>query len=405
MKKKAYTDYYVEEVLPKDHFLFASESVGEGHPDKLCDQISDAVLDACLKLDPDAKVACESTAKGNKFHVLGEITVRGEISYPDIVKKAVIDAGFNSDEKGLDGKKIEVFSVIEQQQPEIAEAVHLKKAESDMAAGDQGLMFGYATSEWDEEILMPFSHHLASRLCERLSVCRNTKVLPWLRPDCKSQVTVEYQKIASKIIPLRIHNIVISTQHDPDVKLEDLRKGIMDEVVNVVCPKKYIDARTMYFINPSKSFVIGGPVADAGLTGRKTIVDTYGGWAPHGGGAFSGKDPSKVDRSATYYLRYVAKSLVHAKLCQRVLVQVSYAIGMADPLSIYVDSYGSAKEGLTDYDLTKIVKKNFNFRPGNMIAELKLKRPIYQKTASYGHFGRVIPEFTWEYPKEPLNLT
>jgi S-adenosylmethionine synthetase len=404
MSQKKYEQYYVEEVLPKDHFLFASESVGEGHPDKICDQISDAVLDACLKIDPDAKVACESTCKGNLFHTLGEITVNGKINYEEIVKNAVKDAGYIGKEKGLDYKTIEVKSVIEQQQTEIAVAVHLKKSEAEQGAGDQGLMFGYATNEWDKETLMPLTHYLASKLCERLSICRNEKIITWLRPDCKSQVTIEYKKEGGHITPLRIHNVVISTQHDPDVDIDLLRKEVKEKVIQQVIPAKYLDARTVFLVNPSKSFVIGGPVADAGLTGRKIIVDTYGGWAPHGGGAFSGKDPSKVDRSAAYYSRYVAKSLVHNDLCDRVLVQVSYAIGMADPLSIYVDSYGTVKNGKTDNDLMNIVKKNFSFRPGNMIKELKLKRPIYQKTAAFGHFGRKIPEFTWEYPKEKLEI-
>jgi S-adenosylmethionine synthetase len=402
MSLKKYEDYYVEEVLPKDHFLFASESVGEGHPDKLCDQISDAVLDACLKEDPNAKVACESTAKGNKFMILGEITLSKPINYEAIVRDAVKTAGFVGKEKGLDYKDIDIRVVVERQAPEIANAVHEKKTEEEQGAGDQGLMFGYASNEWDNETLMPLTHYLASRLCEKLSEVRNTKELPWLRPDCKSQVTIEYKKEGGKVIPLRIHSILISAQHDPDVTVDTLRREIIEKVIKKVIPEKYLDERTLFLVNPSKSFVTGGPVADAGLTGRKIIVDTYGGWAPHGGGAFSGKDPSKVDRSAAYYCRYVAKSLVHAGLCDRVLVQVSYAIGLADPLSIYVDSYGTAKEGRTDAELLEIVKKNFNFRPGEIIKQLDLKRPIYHKTASYGHFGRMVPEFTWEYPKEKL---
>ena len=404
MSLKKYEQYYVEEVLPKDHFLFASESVGEGHPDKLCDQISDAVLDACLRLDPNAKVGCESTAKGNQFFILGEITVNGSLNYEEIVKGAVKAAGFIGKEKGLDYKTIDVKAVVEKQEPEIANAVHVAKTDNDQGAGDQGLMFGYATNEWDTETLMPLTHYLAGALCEKLAEFRNKNVLPWLRPDCKSQVTIEYKKDGGKITPLRVHTVLISTQHDPDVTIDTLRREIIEKVIKVVIPAKYLDARTTFLVNPSKSFVIGGPVADAGLTGRKIIVDTYGGWAPHGGGAFSGKDPSKVDRSAAYYCRYVAKSLVHAGLCDRALVQVSYAIGLADPLSIYIDSYGTATGGRTDSDLMAIVKKNFCFRPGQIIKELDLKRPIYQKTASYGHFGRMLPEFTWEYPKEKLTF-
>jgi len=402
MNLKKYQDYYVEEILPKDHFLFASESVGEGHPDKLCDQISDAILDACLKVDPDAKVACEATAKGNKFMILGEVTLTKTINYEEIIKDAVKKVGFTGKEKGLDYKDIDIDVIIEEQALEIANAVHVKKSEEEQGAGDQGLMFGYATNEWDEKILMPLTHYLASKLCEKLSEVRNNKELPWLRPDCKTQVTVEYKKEAGNIIPLRVHSILVSTQHDPDLDIDMLRREIIEKVIKKVIPENYLDKRTSFFVNPSKSFVIGGPVADAGLTGRKIIVDTYGGWAPHGGGAFSGKDPSKVDRSAAYYCRYVAKSLVNAKLCDRVLVQVSYAIGISDPLSIYIDSYGTVKNGRTDADLLAIVRKNFNFRPGEIIKQLNLKQPIYQKTASYGHFGRMFPEFTWEYPKESL---
>ena len=404
MSQKKYEQYYVEEVLPKDHFLFASESVGEGHPDKLCDQISDAVLDACLRVDPDAKVGCEATAKGNLFFALGEITCKGTINYQEVVREAVKTAGFIGKEKGLDYKLIDVKTVIQKQEPEIADAITKDKTAEEQGAGDQGLMFGYATNEWDKEILMPLSHHLASRLCEKLAEYRKSGFIPWLRPDCKSQVTVEYKKEGGKITPLRVHNVLISTQHDPDVHIDVLRRDIIEKVIKKVIPAMYLDERTNFLVNPSKSFVIGGPVADAGLTGRKIIVDTYGGWAPHGGGAFSGKDPSKVDRSAAYYCRYVAKSLIHNGLCDRVLVQVSYAIGLADPLSIYIDSYGTVKEGRTDADLMAIVKKNFNFRPGEIIKQLNLKRPIYQLTASYGHFGRMIKEFTWEFPKEKLVL-
>lgn len=262
-------------------------------------------------------------------------------------------------------------------------------------------MFGYATDEWDTETLHPYSHYLANLLCEEMAKARHSKEIPWLRPDCKSQVIVEYERQGGNIKPVRIYNILISTQHEPGISNETIRNTLIEKIIKKICPPEMLKD-TIYVINPSGSFEVGGPKADAGLTGRKIIVDTYGGWAPHGGGAFSGKDPTKVDRSAAYYARFVAKSLVANKLAHRVLVQVSYAIGLADPLSIYVDSYGTVKEGKTDEDLIKIVKANFNFRPGNIIKELDLRRPIYKKTAKYGHFGRCDPDFTWEQPK--MNL-
>lgn len=272
----------------------------------------------------------------------------------------------------------------------------------DFGAGDQGLMFGYATDEWDKETLHPYSHYLSNLLCEEMAKARHSGQIPWLRPDCKSQVIVEYENNKGHLKPVSIYNILISTQHNPDVSNEEIRRVIEEQIIRKVCPAEML-VNTKLVINPSGSFVMGGPQADSGLTGRKIIVDTYGGWAPHGGGAFSGKDPTKVDRSGAYYARYVAKSLVAAGLCHRVLVQVSYAIGLADPLSIYIDSYGTVKDGLTDDDLVRIVNKNFNFRPGNIIRELDLLRPIYQKTAKYGHFGRNDPDFTWEKPK-PISL-
>ena len=293
---------------------------------------------------------------------------------------------------------------VDKQAKEIAEAVVLNKEEKDLCAGDQGLMFGYATNEWDNEILFPLTHYLATKLCERLAECRKKKIITWLGPDCKSQITCEYKKENEMVIPLRVHNVTISTQHDKDIPLDTIRKEILEKVIKAVIPAKYLDEKTMYFINPSSSFTVGGPKADAGLTGRKIIVDTYGVWAPHGGGAFSGKDPTKVDRTAAYYCRYVAKNLIYHGLCRRVLVQVSYAIGRKDPLSIYVNTYGTAKNGLTDQDIEKIVLKNFNFRPGNMIQELKLRRPIYRKTASFCHFGRMDPDFTWEQKKLDFKL-
>jgi len=281
-------------------------------------------------------------------------------------------------------------------------AVHGGKDQGDYGAGDQGLMFGYATNEWDTETLHPYSHYLSNKLSEEMAIQRHNGTIPWLRPDCKTQVIVEYQNNAGKLVPLRVFNILISTQHDPSVTNETIVEVLTEQVIKKVVPANML-VDTQIVINPSGKFDVGGPAADAGLTGRKIIVDTYGGWAAHGGGAFSGKDPSKVDRSAAYYARFVAKSLVAADIADRALIQVSYAIGLADPLSIHVETYGTAKHGRSEADIVRIVKKNFNFRPGNIIQELNLKRPIYQKTAAFGHFGRNDPDFTWETPKT-LNL-
>jgi len=392
------------EAMPANHFLFASESVGEGHPDKLCDLLSDSVLDACLSQDTEAKVACEAAAKSNVVMAFGEITTKAKINFEQVLRQMMKDVGYDSKEKGLDAEKCSIVLNIEEQQHEIASAVYEGKKDEELCAGDQGHMFGYATDEYDKETLFPFSHQLASRICQKLAELRKSKEVPWLRPDCKSQVTVEYQRDKDVIKPLRVFNVLVSTQHDKTVTQEEIKKVVIEKVIKKVVPAEYLDEKTVYYVNPSGSFQIGGPMADAGLTGRKIVVDTYGGWAPHGGGAFSGKDPSKVDRSAAYYCRYVAKSLVAAGLCHRAQVQVSYAIGVSDPLSIFIDSLGTVKEGLTDYDLLHIVLKNFDFRPGSMIKELKLKRPIYRKTAAYGHFGRMDPDFTWEYPKRDLKL-
>ena len=392
------------EVMPAGNFLFASESVGEGHPDKVCDQISDAVLDACLEQDVESKVACESAAKATLVMAFGEITTKAKISYEHVIRKAIQEIGYDSKEKGLDWEHCSVVLNIEAQAPEIAHAVHEGKKDEELAAGDQGHMFGYATDEYDKVTLMPLTHQLANRICLKLAELRKNKTLPWLRPDCKSQVTIQYSKEGTIIKPLRVFNVLVSTQHDKTVTLEDIKKNVIEKVIKAVIPAELLDEKTIYYVNPSGSFQVGGPAADAGLTGRKIVVDTYGGWAPHGGGAFSGKDPSKVDRSAAYYCRYVAKSLVAAGLCHRAQVQVSYAIGVTDPLSIFVDSLGTVKSGMSDYDLLHVVLKNFDFRPGSIIKELNLKRPIYRKTASSCHFGRMDPDFTWEYPKKDLKL-
>ena len=329
---------------------------------------------------------------------------KSKIDLEQIVRRVLREVGFTSDDVGIDCDNCQVIINVHGQSSEIADAVHTNKDELDMGAGDQGLMFGYATDEWDTEILHPYSHVLANLLCEEMAILRKNGTLPWLRPDCKSQVIIEYQKLPNgNVKPLRCYNILISTQHDTTVTNDQIREQLIEHVINKVVPAHML-VDTKIVINPSGKFVQGGPFADAGLTGRKIIVDTYGGWCPHGGGAFSGKDASKVDRSAAYFGRYVAKSLVANGLAHRVLVQVSYAIGIADPLSIHVDSYGTVKEGFTDDDLVRICANNFSFRPGHIIRDLQLKRPIFQKTASFGHFGRKDADYTWEQPKMNLKL-
>lgn len=385
--------------LPKNHFLFSSESVSIGHPDKLCDYISDSVLDACLTQDPEAKVACESACKNTLVMVFGEITTSNpNIVYEHIVRQAIKEVGYDSIEKGLDYKNTTVMVALDQQSKEIANAVHVEKNDEDVGAGDQGLMIGYASDETEE--LMPLTHLLSNKLIERLHEVRVKEICPWMRPDAKVQVTVEYEQNGTQIKPIRVHTILISQQHAPTISNEKIAEELKAHVINVVIPAHFLDANTVYHLNPSGSFTVGGPHGDAGLTGRKIIVDTYGGWGGHGGGAFSGKDPTKVDRSAAYAARWVAKSLVNAGLCKRALVQVAYGIGIAKPLSIYVNSYDTAADGYTDLDLQEIVTNNFDLRPGMIIKELNLKRPIYKKTASCGHFGRNDPDFTWETPKD-----
>jgi S-adenosylmethionine synthetase len=385
------------EAISADHFLFASESVGEGHPDKLCDQLSDAIVDAYLSQDPDTKISCDLTAKSNLIVAFGEIRSKANINIEQVIRHTIRDIGYNSKEKGLDWEKCDVILSVDVQKSE--------ETKEEKYEDNQGIVFGYATDEWDKEILLPLTHYLATQLCLKLTELRRNKELTWLRPDCKAQVSIEYSKDKDNVIkPLRVFNVLVSPQHEKFISQEDIKRIVIEKVIKKVIPAELLDEKTIYYINPSGSFNTGGPTADAGLTGRKIIVDTYGGWVPHGGSAFSGKDPSKVKRCAGYYCRYVAKSLVANGLCHRVKVQVSYMSGSDYPKSIFVDSLGTAKEGLNDHKLLQIVLKNFDFTISSMIKELNLKRPIYRKVAASCHFGRNDPDFTWEQPKKDLTL-
>jgi S-adenosylmethionine synthetase len=367
--------------------IFTSESVSEGHPDKVADQISDAVLDEILRQDPNARVACETLIKTGAAIVAGEITTSAWVDLEDVVRKTITDIGYNSSDVGFDGETCAVMSLIGKQSSDIAMGVDRERPE-DQGAGDQGLMFGYASNETD--VLMPAPITYAHRLVKRQAEVRKNGTLSWLRPDAKSQVTFVYEDGK----PVGIDAVVLSTQHNPEVSLKDLQEAVMEVIIQPTLPAEWITKDTSFHINPTGQFIIGGPVGDAGLTGRKIIVDTYGGMARHGGGAFSGKDPSKVDRSAAYAGRYVAKNIVAAGLADRCEIQVSYAIGVAQPTSISIETFGTGK--IAEDKLETLVREHFDLRPVGLVKMLDLIRPIYLKTAAYGHFGREEPEFTWE---------
>jgi S-adenosylmethionine synthetase len=367
--------------------VFTSESVSEGHPDKMADQISDAILDAILKDDKDARVAVETLVKTGMVVIAGEVTTSTYIELEDVVRKVVLDIGYNSSDVGFDGASCAVLNAIGKQSPDIAMGVD-EDDSKEQGAGDQGLMFGYATNE--TSVLMPAPIYYSHLLVQKQAELRKSGVLPWLRPDAKSQVTLRYDNGK----PVGIDAVVLSTQHDEGISQGDIRTSVLDMIIKEVLPAEWLHADTQYHINPTGQFIIGGPVGDCGLTGRKIIVDTYGGMARHGGGAFSGKDPSKVDRSAAYAGRYVAKNIVAAGLAERCEIQISYAIGVAEPTSISVDSFGTGK--LADEKIAELVREHFELRPKGLVEMLDLKRPIYQKTAAYGHFGREDPDFTWE---------
>jgi S-adenosylmethionine synthetase len=367
-------------------FLFTSESVSEGHPDKICDAISDSVLDAIFAKDPKARVACETFVTTGLVLVGGEITTKAYIEVPDVVRETIRKIGYTSAEFKFDADSCSVLNAIHAQSPDIAMGVDKG------GAGDQGLMFGYACDQTPELMPMPimYAHKLVKKLADIRKL--NNSLMPYLRPDAKSQVTIQYD---GRNTPRRVDTVVVSTQHDADAKQKKIKEDVIENVIKKVIPEKFLDKKTKYFVNPTGRFEIGGPHGDSGLTGRKIIVDTYGGWAPHGGGAFSGKDPSKVDRSASYAARHIAKNIVAAKLASECLVQVAYAIGIAEPVSVYVNTFGAGI--IPDKEISKMIKKEVDLTPRGIITRLKLLRPIYSKTSAYGHFGRNEKEFSWEH--------
>ena len=374
-------------LLKKGKYMFTSESVTEGHPDKIADQISDGILDAIIAQDPDARVACETLVTTGLCFIAGEITTKAYVDYPQIARDVIRDIGYTSSEMGFDADTCGVIFSIDRQSEDIAIGV-VKQNPEEQGAGDQGMMFGFACKE--TETLMPAPIYYAHKLSERLAYVRKNKILPFLRPDGKTQVAVEYD--GNK--PVRINNVVVSTQHSPEIKQSELKEAIIEEVIKPVLPEELVDKDMKIYVNPTGRFVLGGPKADCGMTGRKIIQDTYGGMGSHGGGAFSGKDPTKVDRSAAYMARYIAKNIVAAGLAERCEVQIAYAIGIAEPVSVFISSRGTGI--VDDVTLRKAVLEVFDLRPYYIIKRLDLKRPIYRKTACYGHFGRELPEFTWE---------
>ncbi|HEX2953267.1 MAG TPA: methionine adenosyltransferase [Bacillota bacterium] len=390
----------------KERRLFTSESVTEGHPDKICDQISDAVLDAILKEDPQARVACETSVTTGLVLVMGEITTHCYVEIPKVVRETIREIGYTRAKYGFDCDTCAVITSLDEQSPDIAQGVNDAwevREESEqgdpldkVGAGDQGMMFGYASNETPE--FLPMTIALAHQLARRLTEVRKTGLLPYLRPDGKTQVTVEYEDNR----PVRVDTVVVSSQHDPDVDMDQLRKEIIEHVIMPIIPKEFLDEKTHYYINPTGRFVVGGPNGDSGLTGRKIIVDTYGGMARHGGGAFSGKDPTKVDRSAAYAARYVAKNVVAAGLADRCEIQLAYAIGVAHPVSVAIETFGTEKVALETIE--KLVRENFDLRPAAIIRDLDLRRPIYKQTAAYGHFGRLDLDLPWERTDKAATL-